>query len=70
MTDMSFCIWQVVNVPGDHFSLLRQPEEDMQTIVNTLKLVLSPFGWHTTHKQDQKLYKRDEVGSIFSTYVP
>ena len=56
-------------MPGDHFSLLRQSEEDMQTIVNTLKLALSPFGWHMTHKRDQKLYKRDEVGSIFSLHM-
>lgn len=56
-------VLQVVNVPGDHFSLLRQSEEDMQTIVNTLKLVLSPFGWQTTSMRDHKLYKRDDVSS-------
>lgn len=54
-------VLQVVNVPGDHFSLLRQSEEGMQTLVNTLKLALSPFGWQTVNKRDQKPYKTDEV---------
>lgn len=54
-------VLQVVNVPGDHFSLLRQSEEGMQTLVNTLKLVLSPFGWQAVNKPNQKPYKTDEV---------
>ena len=54
-------VCQVVNVPGDHFSLLRQSEEDMQTLVATLKSGLSPFGWHAISKQERKLFDRDDV---------
>ncbi|KAL0047289.1 hypothetical protein WJX82_000056 [Trebouxia sp. C0006] len=49
---------QVVDVPGDHFSLLRQDEKDMSIIVDTLQMVLSAFGWHTTIKRDQKIYNK------------
>lgn len=36
---------QVVDVPGDHFSLLRQSPEDMQVMVRALQAALGPFGW-------------------------
>ena len=36
---------QVVDVPGDHFSLLRQSPEDMQVMVRALQNALVPFGW-------------------------
>lgn len=52
---------QVVDVPGDHFSLLRQDEKDMSVIVDTLQMVLSAFGWHTTIKRDQKIYSMKDV---------
>ena len=52
---------QVVDVPGDHFSLLRQDEQDMSVIVDTMQLVLSDFGWHVTIKQDKKKYSMNEV---------
>ena len=52
---------QVVDVPGDHFSLLRQDEKDMSIIVDALQMVLSAFGWHTTIKRDQKIYSMDDV---------
>jgi thioesterase domain-containing protein len=57
---------QVVDVPGDHFSLLRQDEKDMSIIVDTLQMVLSAFGWHTTVKRDQKIYnKMNDVSFTF-----
>lgn len=52
---------QVVDVPGDHFSLLRQDEQDMRIIVDALQMVLSAFGWHATIKQDQKVYNMNDV---------
>ncbi len=55
---------QVVDVPGDHFSLLRQDEQDMSIIVDTLQMVLSAFGWHTTIKRDQKIYNMNDVSSL------
>lgn len=55
---------QVVDVPGDHFSLLRQDEQDMSIIVDALQMVLSAFGWHTTIKQDQKVYNMNDVGCL------
>jgi thioesterase domain-containing protein len=36
---------EVVDVPGDHFSLLRQGDADMSVLLNTLKRRLAPFGW-------------------------
>ncbi|KAK9863861.1 hypothetical protein WJX84_009188, partial [Apatococcus fuscideae] len=36
---------EVVDVPGDHFSLLRQSPEDMQVMVRALQAALGPFGW-------------------------
>ena len=35
----------MVDVPGDHFSLLRQDEADMAVLVSALKSALAPFGW-------------------------
>ena len=52
---------QIVDVPGDHFSLLRQDKEDMSIIVDALQMVLSAFGWHTTIRRDQKIYNMNEV---------
>ncbi|CAG9464996.1 unnamed protein product [Pedinophyceae sp. YPF-701] len=39
---------EVVDVPGDHFALLRQPDADMAIIVNHLKARLAAFGWQET----------------------
>ena len=55
---------QVVDVPGDHFSLLRQDVQDMGIIVDTLQMVLSAFGWHTTIKRDQKIYNMNDVSLV------
>lgn len=52
---------QIVDVPGDHFSLLRQDEKDMGIIVDALQTALSAFGWHTTIKRDQKKYSVNDV---------
>lgn len=45
---------RVVDVPGDHFSLLRQDIEDMNVLVTALKMVLAPFGWAETLKREDK----------------
>ena len=48
-TKLDVCVLtcvQVVDVPGDHFSLLRQSPEDMQVMVGALQKALAPFGWH------------------------
>ena len=52
---------QIVDVPGDHFSLLRQDQQDMRIIVDTLQMVLSAFGWHTTIRREQKKYSMNDV---------
>lgn len=48
-----FMPMQVVEVPGDHFSLLRQDEADMTVLVSALKTALAPYGW-TEQKQSSK----------------
>ena len=45
---------RVIDVPGDHFSLLRQDIEDMNILVTALKMVLGPFGWAETLKREDK----------------
>lgn len=45
---------RVIDVPGDHFSLLRQDIEDMNVLVTALKMVLGPFGWAETLKREDK----------------
>lgn len=36
---------EVIDLPGDHFSVLRQDDRDMNLIVTALKVKLAPFGW-------------------------
>eukprot|EP00963_Diacronema_lutheri_P009971 scaffold941_cov454-Pavlova_lutheri.AAC.1 len=36
---------EVVDVPGDHFSLLRRPDPDMSVLTSALRAYLEPFGW-------------------------
>ncbi|KAK9815594.1 hypothetical protein WJX72_006498 [[Myrmecia] bisecta] len=57
---------QVIDVPGDHFSLLRQGDEDMQVIVTALKQLLAPFGWTEQVRREVKEYtmSREEVNEI------
>jgi acyl transferase domain-containing protein/NADPH:quinone reductase-like Zn-dependent oxidoreductase/acyl carrier protein/thioesterase domain-containing protein len=45
---------RVIDVPGDHFSLLRQDLEDMNVLVTGLKTILGPFGWSETVSHDDK----------------
>jgi len=45
---------RVIDVPGDHFSLLRQDVEDMNVLVTALKMALGPFGWAETLKREDK----------------
>lgn len=45
---------RVIDVPGDHFSLLRQDLEDMNILVTGLKTVLGPFGWSETISREDK----------------
>jgi thioesterase domain-containing protein len=45
---------RIVDVPGDHFSLLRQDIEDMNVLVTALKMCLGPFGWAETLKREDK----------------
>lgn len=49
---------RVIDVPGDHFSLLRQDEEDMSLLITALKMVLGPFGWsEMIHHEDKKAFE-------------
>lgn len=36
---------EVIDVPGDHFTLLRQGNPDMSILVSALRAFLEPFGW-------------------------
>ena len=36
---------EIVDVPGDHFSLLRRPDPDMSVLTSALRAYLEPFGW-------------------------
>lgn len=44
---------QVVEVPGDHFSLLRQDPADMELIVSVLRQHLGANGWAETLRRDK-----------------
>jgi len=57
---------EVIDVPGDHFSLLRQDDADLNLIVNQLKLKLAPFGWTETIKRDNRKYTMNasEIANI------
>ena len=57
----------MVDIPGDHFSILRQDEADMNVIVTALKVKLAPFGWTEQVKRDQKQYS---VASVRGRRVP
>lgn len=60
---------RVIDVPGDHFSLLRQDLEDMNILVTGLKVVLGPFGWsETMRREDKPQYSvsADEIRDIDS----
>lgn len=48
---------EVVDVPGDHFSLLRQDAADMELMVSHLKRVLGPFGWAEVLRRDRPDFK-------------
>ncbi len=50
-----------MTVPGDHFSLLRQGDEDMALITTALKVKLGPFGWAETVRRDHKEYTVSQV---------
>jgi thioesterase domain-containing protein len=52
---------EVVDVPGDHFSLLRQGPEDMALVVSALKQRLGAFGWTETVRRDQKRFEVETV---------
>jgi hypothetical protein len=43
---------EVIDIPGDHFSILRQDDRDMNVIVTALKQKLAPFGWHEVLRRD------------------
>lgn len=45
---------RVIDVPGDHFSLLRQDLDDMNVLVTGLKMILGPFGWAETLRREDK----------------
>ena len=60
---------RVIDVPGDHFSLLRQDVEDMNLLITGLKTVLGPFGWSETIKREDKpqyAISADEIRDIDS----
>lgn len=43
---------EVVDVPGDHFALLRQSVPDMSIVVHHLKSRLGAFGWAEAIRRD------------------
>ena len=45
---------EVVDVPGDHFSLLRQEPADMELLVTALKAKLGAFGWAESVRRDRR----------------
>lgn len=55
---------EVIDIPGDHFSILRQDEADMNVIVTALKVKLAPFGWTEQVKRDQKQYSVASVSAV------
>ena len=51
-----------MDVPGDHFSLLRQSPEDMQVMVRALQDALGPFGWQKKLPAAQAAAEHAAVG--------
>ena len=54
-------VLQVIDVPGDHFSLLRQDAADMGVLVAALKTALAPHGWTETVHAHRKPYNMTKV---------
>ena len=54
---------QVIDVPGDHFSLLRQDAADMGVLVAALKTALAPHGWTETVHAHRKPYSMTKVAA-------
>jgi len=50
----------VLDVPGDHFSMLRQSPRDMDFVQSTMKQVLYDFGWSELKGHDDKPFKLSE----------
>lgn len=47
---------RVIDVPGNHYSLLRQPRADMEPILSAMRRALEPFGWTERHVPQQRLF--------------
>lgn len=43
----------VIDVPGDHFSLLRQEPADLEPMIATLKMMLGSYGWSEAVRREQ-----------------
>jgi len=50
----------VLDVPGDHFSMLRQSPRDMDFIQSTMKQVLYDYGWSELKGHDDQPFKLSE----------
>ncbi len=48
---------EVIDVPGDHFSLLRQSPADMDVMVATLKMCLGAFGWAEAVRRERREWR-------------
>jgi hypothetical protein len=47
---------EVVDVTGDHFSLLRQEPEDLAAMVSVLKVRLGELGWAEAVRRDRRQF--------------
>ena len=59
---------EVIDIPGDHFSILRQDLGDMNLIVTALKQKLAPFGWTEAVRRDHKAYAMSAVSGAPRSY--
>mmetsp|Transcript_2103 Transcript_2103/g.4750 ORF Transcript_2103/g.4750 Transcript_2103/m.4750 type:complete len:667 (-) Transcript_2103:51-2051(-) len=60
---------QIIDVPGDHFSMLRQPLGDMRMISEPMKQVLVKFGWQELKKEKDPFSLTKEEAEEMEAYL-
>jgi len=60
---------QIIDVPGDHFSMLRQPLGDMRMISESMKQVLLSFGWEELKREKEVFSLTKEEAQEMEEYL-
>jgi thioesterase domain-containing protein/3-oxoacyl-(acyl-carrier-protein) synthase/acyl carrier protein len=60
---------KIIDVPGDHFTMLRQPLADMRLISESMKQVLVLFGWQELKKEKEVFSLNKEEAAEMEEYL-